>query len=287
MKKIIQFLVFVCSSFIYAQSSGDILFIGFNADGEKDLAIVVLKDLGANTIIYFTDSEPNISGDGNSDTEGILRWDTGLSLIPAGTVVVFTDVDSASNPSFGSSIGNLTVTDAGFNIATSGDAVYATYGDPGNNMVTTWIAGIQNNNEGLEANFSATGLSITSNFVVIDNTASKDGGAYSGVRTNKTVSEYKTLIVDEENWTTMTDSTDDLLPFNSTSFTFPTLGLNNLTSNKVIFSNVSGQIVVNKGNVVDIINLMGQKVHNIHLVSGVYFVTVNINDVVVRYKVFM
>lgn len=285
MKKIIQLLVFVSSVFVHAQSAGDILFTGFNADGDKDFSIVALKDLNANTIIYFTDSEPNAAGNGNSDSEGVLKWDTGASVINAGTVIVFTDVDSASNLNFGSSVGVLTVVDAGFNIATSGDVVYATYGDPSTNSVTKWIAGIQNNDDGLEANFSATGLSVTSNYVVIDNTASKDGGEYTGTRTGKTVEEYKSLIVDEENWTTMTDNTSTLLPFDDTPFSITTLSVANISKEKIQFTNISGILNTSRGHVIKIINMLGQEVKNSQLQSGFYFVFVNIDGNVVKYKI--
>ena len=66
--KILQISLSIMCSFIttsiIAQSTGDITFVGFNADGDDDFAVLVLKDLPANTLIYFTDNEPNVAGNG-------------------------------------------------------------------------------------------------------------------------------------------------------------------------------------------------------------------------------
>ena len=38
-------------------TSGDIAFVGFNADGNDDLAFVTFVNIGAGETIYFTDNE--------------------------------------------------------------------------------------------------------------------------------------------------------------------------------------------------------------------------------------
>jgi hypothetical protein len=82
-------------------SKGDIAFIGFNADGDKDFAIVALRDLPANMTIYFTNQTWSGTGfdSGNSD----LSWNTGSSSIPAGTVITFNELNTTNrSPNIGS-----------------------------------------------------------------------------------------------------------------------------------------------------------------------------------------
>ena len=282
-KKKIKILFFILTSSVFSQMAGDILFVGFNADGDKDFAILTMKNLTANTIIYFTDNEPNATGDGYSDSEGVLKWNTGISVIPQGTVIQFSDVDSSSNINFGSSLGVLTVENAGFNInASDGDSVYATYGNPVNNSVTTWITGIQNNNNALETNFNATGLNINSNYIVIDATASKDGGEYTGIKSNKIAGEYAALIVDENNWTTSTTDGESFLPFTSTSFSFKTGTLslhNNAIKAKINISVENNKFIASKGKIVKIRNILGQEIKNQNiLTNGMFLVVVNYQE---------
>ena len=273
--KLLTFIITIfCSLISFAQSSGDILFIGFNADGDKDFSIITMVDIPPNTTIYFTDNEPNLAGDGNMGSEGVLKWNTGTSVIKKGSVIVFSDVDSALNPSFGCSVGVLSVVDAGFNISSSGDVLYASYGNPAEGNVAKWICGIQNSNTSLEANFSATGLSITSDYVVINNTASKDGGEYSGTRTGKTIEDYKALILNEENWVTSTTDGEKFVPFSQTPFSFLTLSLVNHKYDDISVNVVNHKIVTNKGSVLAVFNMLGQKQENSQLSQGLYIVGV-------------
>ena len=213
MKKLyFLFILLISSSVSFGQSAGDIAFVGFNADGDDDFAIVVLADLPANTIIYITDNEPNATGNGLADlNEGEMSWDTGASIITAGTVVLFTDTDNPVNPSYGSSVGTISSSSAP-NLAGGGDALYAVLGDPTTNSITVWLAGIQNEagNEG--ANFSATGLIAGSTFVNFYTSGSPDGGVYSGVITDElNWSDYLTLINNPANWTTDTSNGENVL----------------------------------------------------------------------------
>lgn len=285
MKRITQILMFISFAFSYAQNAGDILFIGFNANGDSDFAIVSMVDLPPNTEIYFTDNEPNVDGNGNSNSEGVLLWSTGASVISKGTVVVFTDIDSGSNTNFGVSVGSLSVTDAGFNISTSGDAIYASYGNPSENEVTQWIAGIQNSNGGLETNFSATGLNVSSNFVVIAATASKDGGVYSGTRINKTEAEFATLITNESNWTTSTSDGESLLPFSSVVFSFSVLSNPKLTAVDVGLQIKNNKFVCTNATILGVVNIVGQQVANYNLGTGLYFVEILYGGAAYKLKV--
>lgn len=211
----------------FGQTTGDIAFVAFNADGQDDFSIVALVDLTASTVIHFTDNEPNAAGNGNFDNnEGTLSWNTGGTIITAGTIVVFTDINNASNSLFGVSVGTLSVVNANVNFAGGGDAFYATIGDPSTNNVTTWLAGIQNeaNNQG--ANFSTTGLTMGTTFVEFYTSGSPDGGEYTGVRTGEIAfSDYLALIGDSSNWTTQTSNGELILPIDTTVFEIAVAGI--------------------------------------------------------------
>lgn len=291
MKKI-TLLFLSISITVFSQSSGDILFIGFNANGDKDFSIVAMKDLPTNTIIYFTDNGPNSTGNGKigGTSEGVLKWNTGTSVISSGTVVTFTDIDQVGNANFGSSLGILTYPDAGFNIsAADGDVIYATYGSPIDNTVTTWIAGLQNNNEGTEANFSQTGLSTTSNYVVIDNTASKDGGQFKvSLRSGQTsTAAYSALIVDEANWDTHTTDGESFLPFDTTPFTFSTLSVQKLEFEDVKISILDNKITSSKGTILKILNTLGQEIPNDNIAKGIYLVLVQLDGKLETFKIML
>ena len=222
--KLLITLFFVFSMQLSAQSTGDIAFVGFNADGESDFAIVALADINANSTIFFTDSNWNgVSAFANS--EGTLQWNSGSNNIKAGTIIIFTDVDNASNSNFGSSIGFLTMPDAGFNISASGDTILAYTGTLRSPSV--FLTGIRNAE--LTANeLDNTGLTSEVNFLKISPTADPDGAYYSGSRSNQTsYSNYLSfLVADDENanygWTHNTTDGESLLPFSQEAFTINT-----------------------------------------------------------------
>jgi len=218
MKKIYFLLLISISSL--GQSTGDISFVAFNADGDDDFAIVALVDLAANTTIYFTDNEPNVAGNGLVDTnEGTIKWDSGAVIIEAGKVIVFTDTDSGSNPSFGVSIGFISYEQGSLNLSGLGDALYATIGNPSTDGVSVWLAGIQNkaNNEG--TNFSATGLTKGTTFIEFYSSGHPDGGEYTGSRTGKLIfSDYLNEIGNNTNWSIESSNGENILPINETIF---------------------------------------------------------------------
>ena len=220
-------LFFLTTALGFCQSLGDLAFIAFNADGDKDFAIVTLAAISPNTTFYFTDDETT-GEDGFVGSEGVLTWSSGTAPIAAGTVVVFTDVDQQSNPNFGVSIGTITRTGA-FSISSSKDGIIA-YTGSNASAPTTYIAAIQIGNDALELGpfdadgitLSHTGLRIGSTIVIIDTVASPDGGAFKASRSNKTTfSAYLEIIADDSNWTTLSSSGDgeSLLPFVDSAFT--------------------------------------------------------------------
>lgn len=210
-----------------SQFTGDIAFIAFNTDGDKDFSIVALADISPNSIIYFTDDETDGAG-GFIGSEGVITWSSGAKTISAGTVVAFTDIDHDTNPNFSASIG--TITRAGsFGLSGSKDGIIAYTGTDANTP-TTYLAAIQIGNASSELGpfdgdgitLTGTTLTIGTTIVVIDNVASPDGGKYGGTRSNKaTYSEYLALISDKTKWTTVSSSGDGetLLPYSEEAFT--------------------------------------------------------------------
>ncbi|MDO3694101.1 hypothetical protein QVZ41_04445 [Wenyingzhuangia sp. chi5] len=286
MKKITLKLFTLFTASLFAQNQGDIAFVGYNADGDDDFAIVVLSDIPAGTTIYFTDSEPNSDGTGMiDDSEGVLTWVVGESTLAAGTVVTFTDTDNDTNPAFGASNGIISRSNAGFLLtASEGDNIFATLGNPATNEVTVWLAGFEYRQTGQGTNFSQTGLIVGDNYLVIDKTQSKDGGQYTGARTGKTISQYKTLINNEENWTTDTNDGELFIPFNSTVFELATLSKPTSIIEGLILSVHNQQIITNHGEIISIRNMLGQQILNQNITQGIYLVTIKHNGNVVNYK---
>ena len=210
-----------------SQSTGDIAFIAFNTDGDKDFSIVALADITPNSIIYFTDDETDGAG-GFIGSEGVITWSTGTKTISAGTVVIFTDIDHDTNPNFSASIGSITRAGS-FGLSGSKDGIIAYTGTDANTP-TTYLAAIQIGNANSELGpFDGDGVTLTgtalttgTTIVVIDNVASPDGGKYTASRSSETVfSDYSSLISDKTKWTTVSSSGDGetLLPYSDEAFT--------------------------------------------------------------------
>jgi hypothetical protein len=207
-------------------SAGDVAFTAFNADGDDDFAIAALIDIPANTTLYFTDNEPNADGDGFIDFgEGTVQWESGASVISAGTIIVFTDTDNGSNTNFGASVGTLSVPsfDAGMNLAGGGDALYCVEGSPDGNNITAWLAGIQNETNNQGANFGATGLTVGTTFINFYLSGSPDGGEYNGARAGEEAfSDYLPLLGNSANWVTESSNGENILPISTVPFTLLT-----------------------------------------------------------------
>jgi len=135
-----------------ALSAGSIAFVGFNSDGDDDLAFVALETITAGTKIFFTDNEPGSDGSLNSG-EGVFSF-TNTGAIAAGTVVTISDLDSSGGRT--STFGTFGDSSGSFNISTGGDAVYAFIGSVAS---PTYLAGVTNGNAADETgNITGAGL---------------------------------------------------------------------------------------------------------------------------------
>ncbi|MBO6792514.1 MAG: T9SS type A sorting domain-containing protein [Balneolaceae bacterium] len=205
-------LCFLGTSF--GQSAGDIAFVGFNADGDDDFAIVVLSDIAANSTIYFTDEEINASGDGLvSNTEGTLQWDTGGSIITAGTIITFYDASNTDS----SSIGSLSEPNAGFNLGASGEALIAFIGTD-HESPTSFLAGISNGGSSAYGDLTNSGLEVGTTAVNL--ASGSDGGIYEGVKQAVSKADFLAAVNDASKWSTNSSDGETFLPFSTDSFEF-------------------------------------------------------------------
>lgn len=199
------------SSPAWALSPGSVAFTGYNADGTDDLAIVALVNL-ANETIYFTDAASDGLG-GLAAGEGVWRWDTGVAVIPAGTIITFANLTTTGAVSHGT----LTAVDTGFNLIGEGDSVLAFQG-PDHTTPTTFLAGIEGE-IGVAGDLSGTGLTNGLNFVTFTAGAADDVGVYAGDRAGlPSLAAYLALINDRTLWDTAANDGLHLLPFDTTAF---------------------------------------------------------------------
>ncbi|MEQ8471326.1 MAG: hypothetical protein RIC35_09070 [Marinoscillum sp.] len=206
----------------YAQSAGDIAFVGYNADGDKDFSIVVLKDLDGSSSsisIFFTDDEWD--GSNLTSGEGTLEW-TINTLIEAGTVVSFNSVSVNSSETV--SVGSLAEVSGGFSPNAGKEAILAYVGTLGS--PSGFLAAITNDDfVASEVDLAGTGLTIGTHAVELDAVdTDADIAEYNGTREG-TLSELLSAINDGNNWLAQdgtdvhNDGEDPDVPFSTKAFT--------------------------------------------------------------------
>jgi PEP-CTERM motif len=212
----------------HALSTGDIAFTAFNAD-EDGLSFVAFADISADTTIYFGDNE--WSGSAFNTGESFSQWNSGASIVAAGTVVRLIDFDK---PTSSASVGTLSrVTAAGstnWGIASSNETVYAYLGAEAL-APTTFLAAVTNGTFAANGPLTGTGLTegvdaIRLNALVP--AATPDYAEYTGPRSGQTsFAGYKPLVADVANWVvdttngTYTTSIPDTTAFSVTPIPEP------------------------------------------------------------------
>lgn len=201
-----------------ALNAGDIMFTAFNAD-EDGWALTTFVDIAANTKIWFTDNE-YVSGAFNTG-ESYSSWNTGASVIAAGTVIRFSSVDSATL--LASSVGSFkreTVSgSSNWGISQSADTIYAYLGNAATTP-TTFLSAISTGAfSATEGSLAGTGLAIGVNAIQLKNAS--DFAEYNGVRSDfLTFEEYKPEVADyANNWTDLGDGSFATKVPNITAFT--------------------------------------------------------------------
>lgn len=189
----------------HALMAGDIAFSAFNAD-EDGWAIVALTDLAAGSTIHFSDSNWNGSGFGSA--EGMHTWNTGASLIAAGTVIRFSDIDQAARSV---SIGSLS-TSGNAGLSSSGDTLFAYVGSSVS-APQTFLAAVSSESASAAATALANaGLSAGVNALALP--AGTDYAYYAGPRSGQaSMAGYRSALNDGANWSAAIDgSHGDAIP---------------------------------------------------------------------------
>jgi Lamin Tail Domain/Secretion system C-terminal sorting domain len=225
MMKKIYFLFFCCliTRFAAAQqlNAGDLMCVGFNADGNDDLSFVALTAIPTNTTLYFRDDE--WSGTAFNTGESAWSWNSGATPLAAGTIIALTNFGL---PSANANVGTLTAAiPTNFGIAAGGDAVFV-YQGTDVNTPTRFISVVSN---GVATDFTTltgTGLVEGSTAQVLTPTGT-DIAAYKGVRSGLDRSGYIAAINNILNWDTQdasgdqsADGTAPDVPFSTTPFVF-------------------------------------------------------------------
>ncbi|MDX2001408.1 MAG: T9SS type A sorting domain-containing protein [Chitinophagales bacterium] len=205
---------------VFAQttlSAGDIAFTGYNADlPTTDFTFVLLKDINAGTVIYFTD-RGWLSAGGFRANEGTLEW-TATSSLSCGTVILVSD----SSGGFASSIGSIQDTSTiPLDFSTGGDQILAYQGSSSN---PTFIAGLNMDGTGWAANATNTNTSalppgLINNVDALSISPEVDNAKYNCAVTSGSIATILAGINNSSNWTVNDAQQLALLP--TCSFSCP------------------------------------------------------------------
>lgn len=209
-------------------SAGNIAFVGYNADGNDNIAFVALVDIAPGEVILFEDNEWNGTAFGDTN-EGAFSW-AATDLVTAGTVVRIDNIGSGTiTASTGTAVAASSLAPSrGTNrgIGAGDEVIYAYQGAAGS---PTFLAAIASGGFSV-ANGVLTNTGLTDGINAIDLSGVDDDAdivAYTGNRAGATsFSDYLPLINNPANWMTQDgsgdQSTDGIppdVPFSDSAFT--------------------------------------------------------------------
>ncbi|MDX2286666.1 MAG: choice-of-anchor I family protein [Bacteroidia bacterium] len=226
MTKALRFLS-MCAALILAlgrtgaQTTGDLAFTGFNADGTDGFAFVTFVDIPANTPIWFTDEEWNGTAFGTG--EGDVVW-SNPAITPAGTVVYLSAVSTAAPAATLGTAALGTTPAAGPNLSGTDEGLYAYLG--AQRAPTVFLSAIANAAWG-GAPGQLTNTGLTAGATAFELPSAIDIGAYNAPRNNQPVfSQYLAQVYSTSNWITQDgggnqdqDGTQPDIPFDTAPFT--------------------------------------------------------------------
>ncbi|MBC6993992.1 choice-of-anchor I family protein [Neolewinella lacunae] len=196
---LLLFSLFFTGAWAFAQGTGDLSFIAWNADGDDGFAMVTWVELAPNTTILFRDEEWDGSAFGTG--EGQAEWNTGDVAIPAGTVILF---QNTSTPTPTVSFGTLSNTDIALSATSEG--IFCFIGTD-TQTPSTFICAIGNAGESVAfGTLAGTGLSVGTTAIVLPSGA--DVAEYVGPRTGLDVGGYQLALNDNANYLTQDGSGD-------------------------------------------------------------------------------
>ncbi|WP_435133245.1 choice-of-anchor I family protein [Formosa sp. A9] len=243
MKKLLLLLALSIVGYLNAQiQTGDMAFVGMNADGDDDFALVTFVDIPANTTIHFADKE--WTGTAFNSGEAAYSWLSGDATIPAGTIITFNTISEIPNVNYGSIVGEPG------GLSSGSEAIFAYLGTDVNTP-STFIAAVANAN-GAFGDLTNTGL-VAGTTAITYSPDGADIAAYKGPRTGLDVNGYLIALNDMSNYDIQDTDEDDHndgtapdVPFSTTAFvisntdtTAPSVAnvmLQNATTLSVIFS---------------------------------------------------
>ena len=202
--------------------TGDVAFVGFNADGSDGFAFVALQGIDANSTIFFRDDE-FIAGTFNTG-ESVITWQSGASAIAAGTVVSVSNVAAGA---ITSDLGSTTLSGVG-GFGTSSEGLFAYTGADASTPGTFLSAIFNGTVAGSGSDLAGTGLTVGTS--AIEFGTNHDVFEYTGPRdTQATFAGYQSLVNNPTNWSSEDGAGDQSnngtapdVPFHSTSFSTTT-----------------------------------------------------------------
>ncbi len=239
MKRLVNiFFLLVCffsthfSQNLNAQSlnAGDLMCVGFNADGQDNVALVNFEPIPANTTIYLRDAE--WTGTAFNSGEGALQWNTGAQVIPVGSIILLDSLVSASRKANFGTITTTTIT-GNFDLSGTNDGLYIYLGTDVNTPTKFLTLFANGTIAGVDpaATLSGTGLTEGSTAVAIATATAMgpDIAAYKGVRTGLSKVGFLSALNVVDNWD-IQDATGDQsldgttpdVPFSTTIFVLGT-----------------------------------------------------------------
>jgi len=223
-------LLLACPSLpALASNLGDIAFVGYNGDGDDNLAFVTLVPIAGGTEIFLSDNEWNGNplGSGGSffdNSESEIKWTAPVGGVPAGTVVLIDGIEAAAPP-LSASMGTAAYTSsANVGVGASGEAFFAYVGTSlsPSNFLTAIISGAPS----FSGNLTGTGLALGTNAISVG-PGTPDVMAYVGPRTGlASFADYLPYLHNPTNWIVEdgtgnqnTNGVPPEVPFDTTSFT--------------------------------------------------------------------
>jgi hypothetical protein len=212
-----------------ALSPGDIAFIGYNGDGDDNLAFVALAPIPGGTDIFLSDNEWNGNpvGAGGSfldSAESEIKWTAPVGGVPAGTVVLIDGIEVAAPP-LTTSLGAVEYTlSSNLGVGASGEAFFAFVGS--SQAPTNFLSVIISGATTFGGNLTGTGLTLGDTGISVT-PGTPDVMAYTGPRSGlASFAAYLPYIHSATNWITEdgtgnqnTNGIPPEVPFDPTPFT--------------------------------------------------------------------
>ncbi|MBT1699794.1 T9SS type A sorting domain-containing protein [Fulvivirgaceae bacterium PWU4] len=199
-KTLVLLVVLLAPIVATAQTAGQVMFVGYNADGTDGFSFVTFVDIASGTNIRFNDNEWNGTAFDADGTDGSMTWTTAAS-IPAGTVITINNSRTTPSASTGTVSGGTIDLDA------ANEVLYMFLGTSVS-APTTFLSAIANNGFSA-ANGQLPGtLSTTASAISIS--GNEDVMVYTGsTNCNSTVAACAAAVTAAASWTTQDTSADD------------------------------------------------------------------------------